>query len=70
MDMTNNRRLWIRSADARPGVEPSAGCRVIVGDDDADSKVARIVAVNSDGDIELEILRGSVESHADLLTPA
>lgn len=70
MDMTNDRRLWARAADARPGVELAVGRHVIVGDDDADPKVARIVAVDADGNVELEILPGSVESHADLLTPA
>ncbi len=70
MDMTNDRRLWVRSADARLGVEVSVGRHVIVGDDDADPKVARIVTVDADGNIELEVLPGSVESHADLLTSA
>lgn len=70
MDMTNDRRLWARSTDARPGVELCVGRHVIVGDDDADPKVARVVAIDADGNIELEILPGSVESHVDLLTPA
>ncbi len=70
MDMTNDRHLWVRSADARPGVELFAGRHVIVGDDDADPKVARIVAIDADGNVELEVLPGSVESHADLLTSA
>ncbi len=70
MDMTNDRHLWVRSADARPGVEVFAGRHVIVGDDGSDPKVARIVAVDADGYIELEVLSVSVESHADLLTSA
>jgi hypothetical protein len=70
MDMTNDRHLWVRSADARPGVEVVAGRHVVVGDDGADPKVARIVAVDADGNIELEVLSGSVESHSDLLTSA
>jgi hypothetical protein len=70
MDMTNDRRLRARAANARPGVELSVGRHVVVGDEDADSKVARIVAVDADGNTELKVLPGSVESHADLLAPA
>lgn len=70
MDMTNDRRLWVRAADARPGLELAVGQHVVVGDEDADSKVARVVALGPDGNVELEILSGSVESHSDLLAPA
>ena len=70
MDMTNDRRLWARAADARLGVELTVGRHAIVGDDDADPKVARIVAIDADGNVELEVLPGSVESHLDLLAPA
>jgi hypothetical protein len=67
MDMTNDLRLWVRPADLRPGLEPSVGLHVVVGDEDADPKVARILAIDSDGNLELQILSGSVESHRDLL---
>lgn len=70
MDMIDDRHLWARAGDGRPGVDFSVGRHVIVGDDDADPKVARIIAVDADGDIDLEVLPGSVESHADLLTLA
>lgn len=70
MDMTNDRRLWVRASDSRPGVELSVGRHVVVGDEDADPRVARIVAVDADGNIKLEVLPGSVESHSDLLTSA
>lgn len=70
MDMTDARRLWVRPTDVRPGVEVSVGRHVIVGDDDADPKVARIVSVDADGNIELEVLPGSLDSHGDLLTSA
>ena len=43
MDMTNDRHLWARAADARPGLELAVGRHVVVGDEDADPKVARIV---------------------------
>lgn len=69
MDMTDDRRLWTRAGDARSGFVPMAGRHVIVGDDEADSRVARIVAVDVDGNIELEVLRGSVGSHQHLLAP-
>ncbi len=70
MDMTNDHRLWVRPVDLRPGLQVSVGGHVVVSDDDADPKVARIVAVDAEGNIELEVLPGSVESHADLIAPA
>jgi hypothetical protein len=70
MDMTNDRHLWVRAADSRPGLDLSVGRHVVVGDEDADPRVARIVAVDTDGNVKLEVLPGSVESHSDLLTPA
>ena len=69
MDMTNDRRLWTRLQDARPGFVPIAGRHVIVGCDDADPAVAQILSVNAEGHIELEVLRGTVDSHRDLLAP-
>lgn len=70
MDMTNDRHLWARAADARPAVEVSVGRHVVVGDEDADPKAARIVAVDADGNVEVEVLPSSVESHSDFLAPA
>lgn len=70
MDMTNDRRLWARAIDVRDGFEPVVGRHAIVGDDDADPKVARIVAIDANGNVELEVLPGSVESHHDLLAQA
>ncbi len=67
MDMTNDRRLWSCRADVRPGFDPEPGRYAVVGDDDADPAVARIVSVDADGNIELEVLPGTVESHRDLL---
>jgi hypothetical protein len=67
MDMTNDLRLWARPVDLRPGFEPSVGLHVVIGDEDADPKVARVVAIDSDGNLELQVLSGSVESHRDLL---
>ncbi|MBL8777017.1 MAG: hypothetical protein JNK12_13830 [Acidimicrobiales bacterium] len=70
MDMTDDGHLWARAVDARPGVEIVVGRHVVVGDEGADPKVARVVTIDAEGNIELEVLQGSVESHADLLTPA
>ena len=70
MDMTDDLRLWARPADLRPGREASVGLHVVVGDEDADPKVARIVAIDPDGNLELQVLPGSVESHHDLLARA
>ncbi len=69
-DMTNDRRFWVLAADVRAGLELSVGRHVVVGDEDADSKVARIVAVDADGNVQVEILPGSVESNSDPLAPA
>lgn len=55
--------------DARPGFVPVAGRHVIVGCEDANPAVARILSVNAEGHIELEVLPGSVDSHRDLLAP-
>ena len=67
MDMTNDRRLWTRLKDARPGFVPIAGRYVVIGSEDADPAVAKIVSVNADGHIELDVLPGTVDSHRDLL---
>ena len=67
MDMTTGRRLWTRIEDGRPGFVPVAGRHVTVGCEDAEPAVAKVVSVNADGDIELEVLPGTVESHRDLL---
>jgi hypothetical protein len=67
MDMRADRRLWTRLADARPGFAAVAGAYVTVGNDDADCAVARILSTDAEGRIELEVLRGPVEAHANLL---
>ena len=46
MDMTADGKLWVRSADVREGFEATVGRHAIVGDEDADPKVARIVAID------------------------
>lgn len=56
MDMTDDRHLWTRLIDARAGFVPVAGRHVVVGGDDADLAVARILSVDAEGRIELEVL--------------
>lgn len=70
MDMTNEHRLWARAADARPDLDTAVGGHVVIGDEDADPRVARVVSFDADGNLELEVLPGTVESHLDLLAPA
>jgi hypothetical protein len=70
MDMTNDRRLWVRPVDVRRGFEPTVGRHAVVRDEDADPRVARIIAIDAEGNLELQVLPGSVESHLDLLARA
>jgi hypothetical protein len=67
LDMASSERLWARVEPARPGFVPVAGRHVTVGCDDAEPAVAKVLSVNADGDVELEVLPGTVESHRDLL---
>lgn len=69
MDMTDDRHLWARAVDVRPGLTVIVGRYVVVGDEDADPRVARVVAIDG-GNLELEVLAGTVDAHRDLLTPA
>ena len=66
MDMTNERRLLTRVSDARDGYHPEVGQHVVVGDVDADPRVAKILSIEH-GIIELEVLPGSVDLHRVLL---
>lgn len=70
MDMTNDRQLWTRFTDARPGFEPVAGRYAIVGDQDSDPAVAKILSADADHGIALLVLDGPVEDHHHLLSPA
>ncbi len=70
MDMRNDGRLWTRMSDVRPGFVPIAGQYAIVGDEDADPAVARIISVDIERGIQLQVLDGSVEEHRHLLTTA
>ena len=68
--MTDDRRVWTRLAEARPGFVPIAGRYAVVGCEDADPAVAKILLVNAEGHIEVEVLSGSVDAHRHLLDPS
>ena len=70
MDMRDDGRLRTRLQDARPGFVPTVGHYAVVGDEDADPAVARILSVDGDGGVELEVLDGGVDEHRHLLTTA
>lgn len=70
MDMTDDRRLWVRAVDARTGFVAEVGRYAVVGDEDADPRVARIVEISSDGHMQLEVLPGPLEAHRDALARA
>lgn len=70
MDMTDDRWLLTRVEDAAAGVELTPGRFVTVGSEDADTAVAQIIAVDADGNIDLQVLPGGVEAHQDRLHPA
>jgi predicted RNA-binding protein YlqC (UPF0109 family) len=70
MDMTDDRHLVTRVIDARPCYVPVVGSYAVVGDDDADPMVARILSIDADGIIDLQVLPGSVEAHRHVLAPA
>ncbi len=69
MRMQDDGRLRTRLRHARAGFVPIAGSYVIVGSEDADSAVARILSVDAEGAIEVQVLPGMVDEHRDLLTP-
>ena len=65
--MQDNRRLLARARNARPGLALVAGMYLVVGSEDAEPAVARVLAVTADGSVELEVLDGPVDQHQDLL---
>jgi hypothetical protein len=56
MEMTDDRRVWARRIHVRPGVTTDVGSYLVVGDEDADPRVARVVAIDPDRNLELEVL--------------
>lgn len=53
--------------NARPGVTLREGSHLIVGNEDADPAVARVVSVDEDGVVLVAVLPGPVEAHRNLL---
>jgi hypothetical protein len=70
MDMTDDGRLWTRMTDVRDGFVPVAGQYVVVGCEGAEPAVARIISVDIERGITLQVLDGSVEEHRHLLPSA
>lgn len=68
MDMRDDGRLWAFTDDAKSGFIPIAGSHVIVGCEDADPAVAKILSVDADGTIELLVLPGSIDAQRHLLS--
>ena len=69
MSMRDDGRVWTGIDDVRAGFVPIAGQYAVVGCEDAFPAVARIVTVDIERGIELEVLDGSVDDHRHLLTP-
>jgi hypothetical protein len=68
MDMRNDGRLWTRMSDVQPGFVPIAVHYAVVGCEDADPAVARIISVDIEGGIQASSARrqrGGTPSPAD-----
>lgn len=65
--MQDNGRLLARARNGRPGLSLVAGMYLIVGCEDAEPAVARVVAITADGSVELLVLPGPVDAHRNLL---
>jgi len=52
---------------ARPGVTVEAGCSLVVGSDDSEPPVARLVSVEPNGTVYTRVLPGPASEHLDLL---
>ena len=68
MRLRDDGRLRTRLRHARPGLEPTVGMHLIVGCEDADPAVAKVLSVDAEGAIEVQVLPGKVEDHRDVLT--
>jgi hypothetical protein len=65
--MHDDGRLLARARNARPGLHLDAGMHLIVGCEDAEPAVARVLTITAEGSIELLVLPGPVEAHRELL---
>lgn len=53
--------------NAAPGVSLEAGTHVVVGNEEADPAVARIVEVAADGTVLIDVLPGPADRHLHLI---
>lgn len=65
--MQDDGRLLARARNARAGLTITAGMHLIVGCEDAEPAVARVVSVSDDGSLELRVLPGPVAAHRVLV---
>jgi hypothetical protein len=65
--MQDSGTLLARSHNARPGLTLVAGMYLVVGCEDAEPAVARVLAVTADGSVQLQVLEGPVDLHRNLL---
>ena len=65
--MQDDGRLLARSRNARRSLTLVAGMHLVVGCEDAQPAVARVLAVTADGSVELQVLPGPIEQHRSLL---
>jgi hypothetical protein len=65
--MQDSGSLLARSRNARPGLTLVAAMYLVVGCEDAEPAVARVLAVTADGSVELQVLEGPVDLHRNLL---
>ena len=65
MDMTDERRLWPPKETSGPASSPSSAVMSSLATTTTTPtpRVARIVSVDSDGNVELEVLPGAVDAH-------
>jgi len=65
--MQDDGRLLARARNARRGFSLAAEMYLVVGSEDAEPAVARVLAITAEGSVELQVLPGPVDLHRDLL---
>ncbi len=53
--------------NAEPGVHLEPGNHIIVGNEEADPAVAKVIEVNPDGTVLVSVLPGSADQHLHLI---
>lgn len=67
MRTDENRLTHASMSNARPALTLHVGDHIVVGNEDADPAVARVVSIDTDGIILLAVLPGPVRDHRSLL---